>query len=262
MRKLLILTTIFLLSTGLAQAQFNTVTFTPASFAGDEQFTFTIDVAGTPLASETDLYIWTWCNKDEGSSFPGRDGLTNTDWGNSPDIAKFTHVSGTVWSFTMTGTSMYGLTPGQLKNFQFLVKTKTGSKQTADSPKFPFAAVNYVPSVYRLFPSKSDQSDAISIYFYQGLATSINESRMVPLTFTVKCFDANGQVGSSVSLPVQMIQSGIYKVSFIPALSFEVPAGVTLTHFTYTVDGSYYDSNGNPIIVSGPENTKNFDVLH
>ena len=102
----------------------------------------------------------------------------------------------------------------------------------------------------------------ISIYFYQGLATSINESRMAPTTITVKGFDANGQVGSSVAIPVQMIQSGIYKVSFIPAMAFEIPAGVTLTYFTYTVNGSYYDLNGNPITVSGSENTKNFDILH
>ncbi len=261
MRKILFLC-IGILASSLSFAQFSTVSFNPASFAGDEEFTFTIDLSGTNMVGETELYIWTWCNKDEGSAYPGRDGVTNTSWGNAPDIAKMVHVSGNIWSYTFTGTEMYGLTPGQLKNFQFLVKTKSGNKQTSDSPKFPFASVAYAPAVYRLFPSRMDQNDAITIYFYQNLATSVNESRMTPTTISVKLYNGTTQVGTTLELPLTLTEQGLYSVHLIPSVAVAIPAGTTLTSFTYQLNGNYHDTNGTPIQVTGPLNTKNFDVLH
>src|SRR5205085_6439979 len=220
------------------------------------------------LAGEPEVYIWIFANGSitpADAQYPPRDGITtNTEWGNSPAAAKFTHISGDIWSYTFTGTELFGLTPGQLKHFQFLVKTKTGNKQTSDSPKYPFAPVSYVPAIYRLFPSRMDQDDAITIYFYQNLSTDIVESRMSPLTVTVTVYDATNNVyGSPMDFPLTALGQNLYQAkTFIPSYAWSVPAGTMLSKFTYTVKGTYYDTNGATINVAGPTNSRAFDVLH
>jgi len=263
MRKIFFLA-LLTVASQLGFAQFNTVTFTPATFTGDDQVTLTIDLTGTSLAGESEVYIWAFANSGTNDpQYPTKDGITNTSWGNSPEIAKFTSLGGNRWSFTFTGSELFLLTPGQLKHFQFLVKTKTGNKQTSDSPKYPFAPVAYVPAVYRLFPSRMDQNDAITIYFYQNLSTDIVESRMTPLNATVKLFNGAVQVGPTIQLPLKSLGNGLYSTNpFIPIIAGAVPAGTTLTSFTYVVNGSSFDVSGNPVNVSGPENTRAFDILN
>lgn len=265
MRKILLLILLAIASyTGFAQ--YGTVQFSPATFTADDAVSFTIDLTGTPLEGEPEVYIWIFANdQSTNSQYPPRDGITtNTSWGNSPAAAKFTNVGGNKWSFSFTGTTLFGLTPGQLKDFQFLVKTKTGNKQTSNSPRYPFAPISYVPAVYRLFPGRMNQDDAVTIYFYQNLSTDLVESRMTPVAVSVTMYNAAGvAVGSPIDFPVTDLGQKLYKFkSFIPSYSWTIPAGTTLSKFTYTVKGTYYDTNGATINVTGPVNTRTFDVLH
>ena len=267
MRKILFLF-ILAITAQVSFAQFGTVQFSPATFTGDDAVTMTIDLTGTTLAGEPEVYIWIFANGSitpSDAQYPPKDGITtNTNWGDSPLAAKFTNIGGNKWSYTFTGTDLFGLTPGQLKHFQFLVKTKTGNKQTSDSPKYPFAPVSYVPSVYRLFPSRMNQDDAVTVYFYQNLSTDIVESRMTPVAVTVTVYNAAGAaVGSPIDFPVTDLGQKLYKFkSFIPSYSWTIPAGTTLSKFTYVVKGTYFDTNGATINVTGPVNTRTFDVLH
>ncbi len=265
MRKIIFLF-VFAVLAQCSYAQFGTVQFSPSTFTGDDAVTFTIDLTGTTLAGEPEVYIWIFANGGSTESqYPPKDGITtNTSWSNSPAAAKFTNIGGNKWSYTFTGSALFGLTPGQLKHFQFLVKTKTGNKQTSDSPKYPFAPVTYVPATYRLFPSRMNQDDAITIYFYQDLATDITENRMVPTSVSVTMYDANNNVyGVPMNFPVTDLGGKIFKFKgFIPSYSWNVPTGTVLSKFTYTVKGTYYDTNGATINVSGSTNTRAFDVLH
>jgi hypothetical protein len=109
-----------------------------------------------------------------------------------------------------------------------------------------------------------DQDDAITIYFYQNLATDIVENRMTPVTVTVTMYTGTSTVvGSPIDFPVTDLSGKLFQFkTFIPSYSWNVPAGTTLSKFTYVVKGTYYDTNGLPINVTGPINTKVFDVLH
>jgi hypothetical protein len=263
MRKIISLI-ILTVATHICFAQFGTVQFSPATFTGDDDVTMTIDLTGTPLEGESEVYIWSFTNSGSlDPQYPSKDGITNTAWGNSPDVAKFTNTGGNTWSYTFKGADLFLLTPGQLKYFQFLVKTKTGNKQTGDSPQFPFAPVAYVPAVYRLFPGYSTQEDAITIYFYQNLSTELVESRMTPVSATVTFYNGATVVGSPVTLPMSGLGDKLFSsATFIPSQAIPIPAGTTLTKFTYSVNGAYYDTGGNPVTVSGATNTKTFDILH
>jgi hypothetical protein len=109
-----------------------------------------------------------------------------------------------------------------------------------------------------------DQDDAVTIYFYQSLATDVVESRMTAETVTVTVFDASGnQYGSPKTFTMSSLGQKLFKSqTFIPSYSWNPPAGTILSRFTYVVKGTYFDTNGATINVTGPTNSKTFDVLH
>ena len=253
MKKLLILSLVLLGSHfAKAQCEFTTYTISPATFSAEDEITITFDFTGTTLAGETDLYLWTWSNKDA-SGFPAKDGIINTEWGNSPATAKLTPVAGSPNKFTfkMTGTTMYNLTPGELKHFQFLGKTKNGSKQSCDSKKNTFDPLVFVPSMLRTFPAKVGQNDVVSVYFHQDLATTINDQRMEPATVTVEVFDNTGaSAGQPLTLPVKSAGTKLWKAYFVPTRSFTPGAGKKFTRFTYKFNGTVRDENNAVVTVS------------
>lgn len=245
-----------LLGSRLAIAQctsdFTNFTISPATFTAEDEITITFDFTGTTVAGETDLYIWTWANKDA-AGFPAKDGTTNTEWGNSPASAQLTPVANSPNKFTykMTGTTIYNLTPGQLKHFQFLAKTKNGSKQTCDSKKNTFDPLIFVPSMLRIFPARVGQNDVISLYFHQDLATTVNEQRMEPTSVTVEVFDEdNNLAGQPLTLPVQNVHTKLWKAFFVPTRSYTPAAGKKFTRFTYKFNGTVRDAGNQPVTVS------------
>ncbi|MBO9563124.1 MAG: hypothetical protein J7621_10135 [Niastella sp.] len=253
MKKLFILT-IFLLGGRLAMAQcinFTNYTIAPSTFTAEDEITMTFDFTGTGLAGETNLYIWTWANKGA-TGLTEKVGITNTDWGNSPEIAKLTPAgSPNKFTYKFTGTTMYELAPGQLKHFQFLIKTKTGSKQTCDSETKAFDPLVFIPNVLRVFPARVGQNDVVLLNFHQDLATTLNEQRMEPVSVTVEVFDNTGaSAGAPITLPVKNAGAKLWKAFFVPTRSYTPGAGKKFTHFTYKFNGTIRDANNQPVTVS------------
>ena len=249
MKKLLIFTLLFL-GVRLANAQtctYTNYTISPATYTAEDQVTINFDFTGTDLAGETDVYIWTWSNAG--------DGITNTDWNNAPATAKLTPVAGSPNKFTfkLVGTTMYNKSPGQLKQFQFLGKTKNGSKKSCDSKANAFDPLVFVPSMQRIFPARVGQNDVVSLYFHQELATTINEQRMQPVSVTVEVFDNNDvSAGAPVTLPVKSAGEKLWKAYFIPTRSYTPGAGKKFVRFTYKFNGTVQDANNQPVTVSTP----------
>ena len=269
MRKILFITFLFLSVFAEAQ-QYNTVSFSPATFTGEDSVTITVDFTGTPLAGASAVYLWTWCNKDgtikvDNTKYPGKDGIYNDNFGNQTDKAKMINIGGNKWQFGMIPSNMYLLPAGQLKVLQMLFKTKDGSTKAYpdDSPQYPIAPIEFVPSTYRLFPDFADQNDAITIYFYQNLGNTIDEIRMTPVSVNVSLYDAsNNQVGATKVLPLKAIADKLFSATpFVPSTLWTIPAGAVMKNFTYSINGTSYDINGNIINVTGPVNTKTFDAL-
>lgn len=233
------------------------VTFSPATFTAIDPVTLTVDVTGTPMAGETEAYIWIFANPsvpDNTAGFPKPDGKVNGAWGNSADAAKLTNVGGNKWKFSFTATELFGITPAQLKDFGFLVKTKTGSKQTPDYKPYAFEPLIFTPTKFRVFPAKVSQDDVVTIVFDKSLATTTNEQRMAPTTVTVTVIDdANAPVGTPLTLTVRAMENNLWGASFIPTRSYTLPAGKKLIKFRYTFNGTVLDTNGTRITVSSTE---------
>lgn len=230
-------------------------TFSPSSFTAEDEITITVDVTGTGMAGATDAYIWIFSNPDLGG---GTDGITNGSWTNSSDGAKMTPAGTNKFTFKFIGTTMFGQTPAQLKSFGFLLKKKDGSAQTPDYKPFFFDPLIFVPTMTRIFPSKVDKDDVITINFDNRYATTPNDQRMAPKTVSIIMYDDLGAtVGAPLTLNLKKSEATIWSASFIPELSFIAAAGKKLGKFKYKINGTILDVNGAESTVS----TAEFEVV-
>lgn len=253
------LITLFLLMFGLdANAQ---VTFSPAVFTAEDEITLTVDVTATPMAGQAEAYIWSFSNPTSGSG-PQRDGTSNGSWTNSNASGKMTSAGTDKWSYKFTGTILFGLTPAELKEFGFLVKSKDGAKQTPDYKPFKFDPLVFTPTKLRIFPSIVDMDDVVSINFDRSLGANTDEQRMTASTATIKMFDEAGtKVGSDLTINVKKTGENIWAGSFLGTKSFTPAAGHQLAKFKYTFNGKVKDINGADMSVSTSESEVSYTKL-
>ncbi|OSZ81044.1 hypothetical protein CAP36_07350 [Chitinophagaceae bacterium IBVUCB2] len=251
MKKLLYL--ILFISAGLfAKAQ--NPSFSPATFTAEDQVTLTFDVTGTPMAGSSEAYIWLWGNAG--------DSPLNTSWTNSPDAARMTAAGTNKWSFTFTGTVLYGLPPASLSNFNFLVKKKDGSAQTSNQGPFNFDPLVFTPTMLRVFPGKVGADDVVTVNFDKAYGVTANEQRMTPTTATITMVDdAGNNVGSPLNLTVRKTGETIWSASYIPSVSFTPSTGRKLFKFKYKFNGTVLDPGGATITVTSSETEVTFTTM-
>lgn len=249
MKKLIIAVFTVIVFAGSAIAQAPTFKLTPEVFTAENEVTLEVNVTGTGMAGVADAYIWTWANEVNGAG--AVDSKLNTAWNNSPDAAKLTKIADNVFTFKMKGTEIWNLTPGELKHFQFLIKSKDGGKKTDNSTAIRFDPLVFIPSMMRIFPARVGQNDVISLYFHQDLAATTDQQRMEPVSATVEVFDNTGaSAGQPITLPLKNAGGKTWRAYFIPTRSYTPGAGKTFTRFTYKFNGTVRDVNNQPVAIS------------
>jgi hypothetical protein len=261
MRKIIFLA-VMLLCVNWLQAQFNTVKITPKTYTAEDEITFTIDLTGTSLEGKTDLYIWIWAN-DGATGFTKVDGVTNGgSFGASKPEAKMTNKGNNIFEYKFLPTTMFGLEPGKLNHWQFLVKTLDGVSKTNDSPKLLFEPIVFTPVPFRVFPNRLGASDVATLYFHQDLALTTAEQRMTPKTVTVTLYDQGGiKIGEAKTWNLKSEGNKVWSYSFISNIAWSIPAGKTASKFSFHFDGTGKDVNGNTVNITTPETEKNIDAL-
>ncbi len=228
---------------GLA-ARAQNPSFSPSSFSAEDQVTLTVDVTGTGVAGATDVYIWIFSNPDVGG---GNDGVVNGSWTNSTEAAKMQAAGTNKWSFTFTGTTLFGRSPAELKSFGFLVKKKDGSAQSPDYKPFAFDPLVFVPAMLRIFPAKVGADDVVTVNFDRSLGVTANEQRMTPVSATITAYDETGvAVGPSVTINTRPLSANIWSATFIPSMRFTPGAGHKIAKFSYFFNGTVLDPVGAP----------------
>ncbi|MCU7552591.1 hypothetical protein OCK74_25960 [Chitinophagaceae bacterium LB-8] len=258
---------LLLLITAFAFARTNAqVSFGPPTFTAIDPVTITVDVTGTPMAGETEAYIWIFSNASVSgnAAYPNKDGNVNGSWGNSSDAAKMTAAGTNKWKFTFTATELFGQTPAQLKDFGFLLKSKTGSKQSPDYKPYAFEPLIFTPTLFRNFPAKVGVEDVITVNLDKSLATDVNTSRMTPASVTVTFYnDGNPAVavGTLNNVPVRN-NGSIWSATFIPTqATIVLPGGTKLKSFKYKFNGTILDTDGKTSNVSTSETEVPFSDL-
>jgi hypothetical protein len=255
--KKLILSIIFTLSAAFAFAQ---VTFSPATFTAEDEVTITLDVTGTGMAGQTDVYLWMFSNDGVGG---GKDALTNGQWGSSSESAKMTKIATNKFTFKFTGTTLFGQSPAELINFGFLGKSKDGTKQTQDFKPYKFDPLVFTPSQFRVFPAKMDQTDMSTVYFHQNLATDQNLQRMFDVKVNITLYsDAGAVVATRTALVATKESTILYSYSFIPERLATIPAGTKLGKFSYQFTGSVKDATGANTTTTGPVNEVTYTIFN
>jgi hypothetical protein len=240
-------------------ARAQVVTISPASFTAEDEITVRIDLTGTGAASTPQPYIWIWCETNSGG---GNDGVSNGTWGNSSDAAKLTRVgaTGNIWEFKLVGTTMFNRTPGELKQFGFLVKCKDGSCQTPDQKWFKFDPLVFIEGEFRNFPSKVAQNDIVSIYHRKSLSSDVNVQRMTETSVSVTLFDqSNSPIQTLNNIAVRADAAGLMAASFVPENLITLPPGVTIKRFEYKFKGTGLNTSG--AVVPVETGTASVDML-
>ncbi|MGN7784674.1 hypothetical protein ACTJIJ_09110 [Niabella sp. 22666] len=244
---------------------FGQVTTSPASFTAEDEVTVTVDVSGTDMAGQTEAYIWAW-TVINGVTVNAVTNSGSSDWTNSPEAAKMTAAGTNKWSFKLTGTLLFGKSPGELKSFRFLVKTKNGSKQTQGDDKaygpLNFDALVFTPSMLRIFPAKVDADDVITLNYDKTYGGTVDEQRMTPVSATVTMFDdAGNQVGQPLTISAKKVDETIWSAAIIPTRSFTASAGRKLAKFKYKFNGTVLGTTGASQNASSSETEVTFTSL-
>jgi len=257
--KKLILSIILSFSVAFVFGQTNP-TFNPKTFTAEDEVIMTFDLTGTAMAGQTEVYLWMFSNDGIGG---GKDALTNGQWGSSSEAAKMTRVSGNIFTFKFTGTTLFGQSPAELINFGFLGKSKDGTKQTVDFKPFKFDPLVFTPSQFRVFPAKMDQTDMSTVYFHQDLATDQNLQRMFDVKVNITLYsDAGAVVATRTALVATKESAILYSYSFIPERLATIPAGTKLGKFSYQFTGSVKDATGANTTTTGPVNEVTYTVFN
>lgn len=260
MRKIFFLA-LMLICANWLQAQ--TVEVTPKTFTAEDEVTFTVDVSTVPaLAGKTELYLWIWANGGSPAGYTETNGLTNGVWGASLPAAKFTNKGNNVFEYKFTGTAMFGLEPGKLKYWQFLVKTIDGGSQSGNSKNFDFEPIVFTPVPFRVFPNRLSPSDVTTLYFHQDLAPTVAEQRMTPKTVSVTLYDQDGiKIGDVKTWNLKSEGNKVWSYSFIPNLVWTAPAGKIPSKIGFHFDGTGKDVNGNTVTITGTNSEKTIEAL-
>lgn len=241
-------------------AQTGVFSLSPGTFSAEDEVTITIDLTGTGMAGETEAYIWIWANGGNPTGYVQKEGIVNTDWGNSPAAAKMINIGTNKFTFKFIGVDMFNASPAELKHFQFLCKAKNGSKQSSDVSAQPFEPLVFIPTVTRVFPNRIGKTDAVTVYFHQELATVDADRRMTPTSFIISVFDGVTQIGSEITVPVTDEGNKVFSYSFQPSSLFNIPASVKPTKLRFRIKGTGLDTLGQPVNVETVNSEKPFDL--
>lgn len=226
------------------------VTMVPAAFTAEDSVTITVDVTGTPMAGQTEAYIWAFCNLSGG----GNDAVINGTWTNSSLAAKMTSVGTDKWRFGFIGTALFGRSPGELKDFGFLIKAKDGSKQSPDYKPYKFDPLTFTPTPLRIFPLKVGVDDVVTFNFDPSLSSDLTEQRMTPNTVSIGIYTEGGVlIGSKVSIPVKRTDNNKWSAAVIPSAVIVIPTGVKAAKLKYVFNGTMLDVSGIPTNVNSSE---------
>lgn len=98
----------------------------PERFNGNDKVKITLDLSQkTNFLASDELFIWAW---NDNIALK----VNNGEWNNSSESQMLKNEGNGVFSFTLVPNEFYGAKPDELTKIQFLIKTKSGNKQTED----------------------------------------------------------------------------------------------------------------------------------
>lgn len=243
-------------------AQPCTYQITPAVIdAYTSPVTIIFDATGTPMAGETEVYLWSWA---EGG---GNMDICGPDWGGIYPSAKLQAVEGQPNKFklelpytteikgeTVTFSNFADLfsssiAPGKLLRVGFMLRSLDGNKQTAGDMacELRLSPLNFEDKEFRTFPSAVSLKDVVTVYLNPQLSSNNQVKLMQDVKVSIGFLDEQGTVmGQTDDVEVNRDERGAWKYTFLPG-SIILPEGrklADIVKFKTTFKGKLNNSQG------------------
>ena len=205
----------------------------PAVYSYDEEVTWYFDLSGTDAVAEEDLYIWIWSPSEPDAG----------NFNNSSEFAKLTYEGDMIWSFTLTPTEYFGMTPEEISNsdgFWFFLKDKAGTKQTEVTQlKYtPFSSFFEAEEVVRAYPSNPALNEPLTILFNSNLVEGFENASNVFFHSGLNDWAVPMEYQAWVPERVEKTKmedlgNGFYKIDLVPSEYYETEEGFQMNNLNF-----------------------------
>lgn len=205
----------------------------PVIYRYNEEVTWYFDLSTTTFAPGEDVYLWIWSPSEPDAG----------NWGNSSDFAKLTYVDGATWSFTLTPTVYFSMTPEAIASsagFWFRLKDKTGSKQSdvTNLAYTDFSSFYTANELVRPYPTAPSLDKGLSILFNANLAPGFSDATSVHMHAGLNNWTILQEYQVWIPEVVEKTKlknlgNGFYKMDLVPKTYFNVPDGFVMENMNY-----------------------------
>lgn len=205
----------------------------PVVYKYDEEVTWFFDLSTTSFAPGDDIYIWIWSPSEPDAG----------NWENSSDFAKLTYVDNMVWSFTLTPTTYFNVTPEAIAasaGFWFRLKDDAGTKQTdvASVAYTDFSSFYTANELVRAYPPAPLIDQGLSILFNANLQPEFAGATSVHMHSGLNFWDIQVQYQAEIpeiweKTKLKDLGNGFYKMDLIPKEYFNAPDGYVMENIAY-----------------------------
>lgn len=172
MKKNLLLFLLFLGTMGISSIDAQTFTWNPSFFNEDEMVTLTVsDFDPNTEWGVSDIYLWAWHFDSNGTQI-NNPTATGTDFGNSPESAKFTNNGDGTYTYDFGLPQDFFNNTG-ITQIGYLIKSQNGSSQSGDMFQDVGRVVVEItnPNTDTVFVNSGDDLSITSIIKFQGATT-------------------------------------------------------------------------------------------
>ena len=229
----------FLAFTGLTHAQeevgpVGSIWSYPVIYEYDEEVTWYFDLSTTNFAPDEEVYIWIWSPSEPDAG----------NWENSSEFAHLTNEGNMLWSFTLTPTDYFSMTPDAIAasaGFWFRLKDQAGTKQTdvANVSYTPFSSFYTADELIRSYPTAPTLDGGLSILFNSNLVTGFENATSVHFHSGLNNWSILQEYQSWIPEIVEKTRlkdlgDGFYKMDLIPSEYYlGIPDGFIMENIVF-----------------------------
>lgn len=224
----------------------------PVVYAYNEQVTWTFDLSNTTFSPDEELYIWIWSPSEPDAG----------NWENSSDFAKLSYNGNMQWSFTLTPTEYFSMTPEAIAasaGFWFRLKDKNGTKQSGvgNIAYIDFKSFYTANELIRSYPEKPLIDQGISILFNSNLVDGFAGVPSVHFHSGLNNWDVKVEYQAWIPEVAEKTKlydlgNGFYKMDLVPSVYYETPPGYVMQNIVFLMVAADWAANsGDQIINAG-----------
>lgn len=206
----------------------------PVVYKYDEEVTWYFDLSGTTWNQGDDVYLWIWSPSEPDAG----------NWEDSSDFAKLTWEHDFVWSFTLTPTTYFSMTPDAIAasaGFWFRLKDDGGTKQSdvANMAYTSFTSFYTANELIRPYPEHPTIDAGLSILFNANLVPGFENATSVHMHSGMNNWAVLQEYQAWLpeivaKTALKNLGNGFWKMDLIPSEYYpNIPDGFVMENITF-----------------------------